>query len=407
MQFDIFFGFSQVEVEGLLPDESVMFAHLVRQVRLADALGFHTAWFGSAHYSLAEQQNRPDPVLPHFRGEMCLNTDILQLAHLLFPMTERIHLGSAVHNIFCNGGPVALAEAVSTFLTLHAHRPARDRHLYLGLGTGRFDFVNATWGVAPRNTLEQLAWGPLRGLILAEALEVFLRLIRGEALSSQDIAPKSLGPEHFRSEADFDAVRGMAPGWPVEIPSFWTFDRLRIVPKQTPLDALRVVLGTHDPKVQVAANRLHPCRVFNLSVTRSEVIEATHTRMAAAFHPEGGPWCRGHMPRTVMVFVDDGPGGRTDRCARAEARARKAMEVYWRAMEGTVDQEKVARGIDNTVHGDPALVAEKMRARFHPDDTVMCWFDFADHDTERVETGMRVFWEQVRPRLCGSSHAHA
>jgi len=399
VQLDIFFGFSQVEVDGHLPSESAMFDHLVSQVRLADGLGFHTAWFGSAHYSLAEQQRRPDPVLPHFRGEMCLNTDILQLAHLLFPLTERIHLGSAVHNLFCNGGPVALAEAVATFLTLHAHRPSRHRRVYLGLGTGRFDFVNATWGVAPRSDLEAAAWGPLRGLILAEGLEIFLRLLRGEALASADVSPKRLTRSHFRSDADFEAVRPLAGRWPVEIPPFWTFDRLRIVPAEASLDPLRVVLGTHDPQVQLAANRFHPCRVFNLSVTRPEVIEATHARMAECFHPEGGAWRRGYMPRTVMVFVDDGPGGPTDRRARAEARARKAMEVYWRAMEGTVDQEKVARGIDNTVHGDPALVAEKMRARFHPDDTVMCWFDFADHDTDRVEKGMRVFWEQVRPRL--------
>ena len=405
MQLDVFFGFSQVEVDGVLPAESTLFNHLLRQVLLADELGFHTAWFGSAHYSLADQQDRPDPVLPHFRGEMCLNTDILQLAHLLFPLTRQIHLGSAVHNLFCNGGPVALAEAVSTFLTLHALRPARARRLYLGLGTGRFDFVNAAWGIAPRNELEAAVWGPLRGRILAQGLEIFLRLLRGEALSSLEVTPIRIGPEHFRSTESFHQVQSKAPRWPVEVPPFWTFDRLRIVPQEAPLDALRVILGTHDPRVQIAANRLHPCRVFNLSVTRPEVIEAAHQRMTDAFHPAGGPWRRRYMPRTVMVFVDDGPGGSTDRCARAEARARKAMEVYWRAMEGTVDQEKVARGVDNTVHGDPALVAEKMRARFHPDDAVMCWFDFADHDSQRVETGMRVFWEQVRPRLVEGSHA--
>lgn len=402
MRYDVFFGFSQVAVDGRIPSEDLMFENLCSQVRLADRLGFHTAWFGSAHLSLAEQQRGPNPRLPHFRGEMCLNTDILQLAHLLFPQTRRIHLGSAVHNLLCNGGPVAQAEATRTFLTLHRHRPSRDRLLYLGLGTGRFEFVNAVYGVRPRSPLEEVAWAPLRGLILAEALEIFLRLVQGEAISSEDVEPKRLRREHFRSDLHWQQTReaaNQADADAIEISPFWTFEKLRIIPKEADLDNLRVVLGTHDPQVQTYANRFFPCQVFNLSVTSPEVIDATHERMRTCFHSAGGPWHRSYMPRTVMVFVDAGPGGATARQERAYDRAQRALRTYWHAMEGTIDEEKVTHGVRNAVHGDPEQVANQLRARFHPDDALMLWFDFADHDTHRVEDAMTAFWEQVVPRL--------
>ena len=40
-----------------------------------------------------------------------------------------------------------------------------------------------------------------------------------------------------------------------------------------------------------------------------------------------------------------------------------------------------------------------MVERFHPDDRLMLWFDFFNHDSERVIANMRAFMERVAPRV--------
>jgi hypothetical protein len=44
-------------------------------------------------------------------------------------------------------------------------------------------------------------------------------------------------------------------------------------------------------------------------------------------------------------------------------------------------------------------VAAQIAERFHPDDRLMLWFDFFDHDSGRVEAAMRAMMEEVVPRL--------
>ena len=68
-----------------------------------------------------------------------------------------------------------------------------------------------------------------------------------------------------------------------------------------------MILGSHDPKLQVEINEIRPVKVFNLSITPPELIEATLERMAKYYHSDGGPWQRNYMPRTLMVFVYDEP----------------------------------------------------------------------------------------------------
>ena len=81
MEFDIFFSICQTEVHGYLPDERTMFANFFEQIELADRLGFGTAWVAESHLSTEVQKTNPGAVIPHFVGEIGLNTDILQLAH--------------------------------------------------------------------------------------------------------------------------------------------------------------------------------------------------------------------------------------------------------------------------------------------------------------------------------------
>src|SRR6266540_2147546 len=79
VEFDIFFSICQTEVDGYLPDERTMLANFFEQVELADRLGFGTAWVAESHLSTEVQKTNPGAVIPHFVGEIGLNTDILQL----------------------------------------------------------------------------------------------------------------------------------------------------------------------------------------------------------------------------------------------------------------------------------------------------------------------------------------
>ena len=108
------------------------------------------------------------------------------------------------------------------------------------------------------------------------------------------------------------------------------------------------------------------------------------------------------MPRTIMVFVNDEEGltpEEQDAAAMDEAKA--ALSTYWSALEGTIDPAKVERATDNAVIGNVERVSEQILERFHPDDRLMCWFDFFNHDSERVKRNMTAVMTKVAPRVHG------
>ena len=77
----------------------------------------------------------------------------------------------------------------------------------------------------------------------------------------------------------------------------------------------------------------------------------------------------------------------------------KAWANYWRAMEGTIDQKKVDQAVENTLAGNPVDLAAQIKAKYHPDDRLMLWFDFNNHNNLDVKKSMTVFMEQVAPLL--------
>lgn len=402
MQLDVFFSLSRTPVDGFMPSEAKMFRSFFDQVRLADELGFGVAWLAESHLSSEVQKRHPHPVIPHWQGEVGLNVDFVQLAAEVFRRTKRIETGSAIMNIVCNGGPVAAAERLACFLNLHGLDPAERRRAHVGFAFGRFDFMNAAYGVVPRDAMEAAAWPALKGLIYREAAEIFVRLLQGETLASADIAPQALTRAHFRSDADWQRVLAAHGAVTDAIPVRPRYDflALKLIPEEFRRELLTLVAGTHDPETQVHLNRFAPVQVFNLSITRPEVIEATHARMAAAYHPAGGPWQRSYMPRTVFVFLNEQPGlTREQRRARAHEEARAALGAYWTALEGTLDPSKVEGATENALIGDAEDVAAQLRDRFHPQDRLMLWFDFFNHDNERVMQNMRAFAERVVPLL--------
>ncbi len=444
MDYDVFFSISRTPVDGHTPSEAAMFQSFLREVRAADAAGYGVCWVAESHLSTEVQKGNRRPVVPHWKGEIGLNTNLPLLAQWVFDRTERIEVGSAVMNIVAMGGPIAAAEKVASMLALHGLDPQESRRLHLGFSAGRFDFMNEATGIVPRSDLERVAWPALKNRIFREATEVFLRLLGGETLCSDQVTAPSVRREDVWVRA---TCRGCGHSW--DLPFFaapkarcsrcgsedtawddvlwkaivqaaggsdsgrvdfdrrWTFESLRIIPEDWRRDLLQLVIGSHDPAVQVLANQWAPVQVFNLSITRPAVIEATHTRMAEAYHPDGGAWRRGHMPRTTFVFLDPDPSHDRETADRvARARAEKALGAYWTALQGTLDPGRVEQAADNALIGGPDTIAEQIVARFHPEDRLMLWFDFFEHDAGRVSEDLAVFMEEVVPRVA-ALHAEA
>jgi alkanesulfonate monooxygenase SsuD/methylene tetrahydromethanopterin reductase-like flavin-dependent oxidoreductase (luciferase family) len=395
MEFDIFFSISQTEVNGYMPSERVMFENFFEQIALADSLGFGTAWVAESHLSTEVQKTNPGAVIPHFTGEIGLNTDILQLAHRVFARTQRIGMGSAIMNILCNGGPIAAAERVRTFLALHGLDENERRILTVGFASGRFPFINIPYGIVPRDPVEASAWPVVKNKIFEEATEIFLRLLKGETLSSERISARSLERADFRKDEDWTRVQEAYGQYVDEIALAprWRFPNLKIVPQESRLDLLRLSIGSHDPATQIFANTILPVGVFNLSITPGDEIEKTNERMRTAYHPDGGGWHRRLMPRTVLVFINE------DDPAKAHEEARDALSNYWRALEGTLDEEKVRRATNNALVGNSEQILEQMEGRFDPEDRLMLWFDFNNHDSKRVMKNMHDFMTRVAPRF--------
>ncbi|MGE0632907.1 MAG: LLM class flavin-dependent oxidoreductase [Pseudobdellovibrionaceae bacterium] len=399
MKFDIFLSICQTEVDGYMPSEKKMFQNFFEQVRFADELGFGTAWVAETHLSCQIQKENPGSVIPHFKGEIGLNTDILQVAHKVFGQTRHLNVGSAIRNILCNGGPIAHAEAIRTFLTLHSVDESEKRLLEIGFAAGRFPFSNTPYGVRPRNETEKVAWDVVKNKWFQSATEIFVRFIKGDKFSSQEVSPRYLQASDFREEAlwqktqaAYAAETGQKAGDKIPLNPFYEFDRVGVIPFEAPLKNLRLTIGSHDPEAQILANQFYPTGVFNLSITPPAVIEEAHKRMRENFHSGGGTWQRDMMPRTCLVFIDENH-------EKAKTQAHKAWENYWRAMEKTLDPKKVEQAVGNATFGTPEEVLAQMKEKYHKDDRLLLWFDFNNHDSNAVKNSMKLFMEKVAPHL--------
>ena len=409
MEHDIFFSISQTpDSEGHIPSEATMFRNYFQQLECADRLGFNVGWLAQAHLSTETQKTNSKPVVPHWQGEVGLCTDFPQLALESFRRTSNIEIGSAVVAIIASGGPIAQAERIGNVLTYHGLDPDEHRKLHVGFSAGRFEFMARPYGIVPRNAIEEAAWPALRGLIFMEAIEIFLRLLRGDTISTEDIQRTTMSRDNFRSDEDWSAVQQAAvefegltePPQAIEIPPRYNFESLKIIPQDFRKELLGLVIGSHDPRAQIFANTISPVKVFNLSITAPEVIDATHERMSEIFHSDGGSWQRRDMPRTSFVFInaeEDLTPEEQSEAAKDEAKA--ALNAYWNALEGTIDPDKVNKASSNALIGNPDEVAAQMVERFHPEDRIMAWFDFFNHDSDRVCRNMTAYMQQVVPRV--------
>ena len=411
MLFDIFFSISQTpDTSGYIPSENEMFSNFFEQVELADELGFGVGWVAQAHLSTEIQKRNNTPVVPHYPGEVGLCTDFFQIAQKMFSRTKKMEVGSAVLSILASGGPIAIAERVGAFLALHGMDDTEERRLHIGFSAGRFEFMARPYGIIPRNIVEEAAWPALRGQIFGEASEIFLRLLNGEVISSNMIRDTILTRENFRSDEDWERVQIAAKEFSnqnevtekIKIPHRYDFEEIKTIPQNWRRDLLNLVLGSHDPNLQIEVNKWRPVQVFNLSITPPHIIEETHERMAENYHLDGGKWNRGMMPRTIMVFVNNEEGlSSEEQSIAAKEEAKAALNTYWSALEGTIDPSKVERASDNAVIGNVEEVAQQIIQRFDKNDKLMCWFDFFNHDSERVQRNMKAFMDEVAPIVNG------
>lgn len=407
MEFDIFFSISQTpDSSGYKPSEREMFSNFLEQAVKADELGFGVGWIAQAHLSTEVQKTNSRPVVPHYPGEVGLCTDFFQIASMVLSRTSNMEVGRAVMSILASGGPIAQAERVGSLIALHGLKKEERRRVHIGFSAGRFEFMARPYGISPRNALEEVAWPALRGQIFAEASEIFLRLLSGEVIDSSMIRETVLSRSNFRSDGDWDNVQKAAmkllgmSSMPdsISIPRRYDFESIATIPKEWRRDLLNLVIGSHDPALQIEVNKWRPVQVFNLSITPPDVIEETHKRMSANYHKDGGEWRRSMMPRTVMVFVNDEPGLTDEqKSIMAKRESKSSISTYWSALEGTIDPGKVEKAVNNAVIGNPEEVAIQLKQRYHPDDRIMCWFDFFNHDSKRVMRDMEAFMTKVVP----------
>ena len=106
------------------------------------------------------------------------------------------------------------------------------------------------------------------------------------------------------------------------------------------------------------------------------------------------------MPRTSFVFINDEEGlTPSQQSEAAKVEESNALEAYWNALEGTIDPGKVARATNNALIGNVDEIAQQMVERFDPNDRIMAWFDFFNHDSKRVCRNMTAYMDKVAPMV--------
>lgn len=409
MKFDIFHSIGRIDsVYPRLTDRQV-FQQFFEQVIAAEALGFETIWVAESHFSSEVQKQNSDPVIPNYQGEVGLNADSMQLAGMICERTERIGFGTAIMNIVGgNGGPIAAADRVRS-LAWHNSLRKTPRKLWIGVANGRFPYINRPFGITPRSQVEAALWSQYQGLIFTEALEVFLRLLRGETLSSTDITKHKIGRPSFRDQAQFnnacEKLRSLGTSLDetgVDYLNRWTFERLKLVPDMNAaeIDAnLRCVLGSSDPYARSVGLKFADLDIFNLSFTPPDALNKLHLEMFDRYKEVGRQWHRSRLPRTVLVFID------RDRRAAQEA-ASKCFDTYIEAMRGTVQLPPKEFLMDRALIGTPADIKQALSPDdphgFHSEDRLMLWFEFNEPDNKKILRQMHLFAEEVAPHFRSS-----
>ena len=160
-----------------------MFSNFFEQVEAADVFGYGTAWIAESHLSTEVQKSHANPVVPHWQGEIGLNTDIFQMAHRVFTDPQHSR-GFGGHEPGVQRRTGCPCRANRGILRVARNGPTRTPTAVCRVFGRSLSSMNRAYGIVPRNDVEAPA--ALRGRCLA-ACEIFLRLLRGDVLSSDDV----------------------------------------------------------------------------------------------------------------------------------------------------------------------------------------------------------------------------
>ena len=405
MQFDLFHSIGRIDTLKPIPDDREIFRSFLDQCILAEQLGYGTMWVAESHFSSEVQKAHRNPVIPNYRGEVGLNADSCQLAQLFLSRTKRLAFGTAIYNIVGgNGGPIASADRIRSLAYLNSLNE-NPRRLHIGVAAGRFPYINTPFGILPRNATEKRLWPQYLRLIFIEALEIFLRLSRGETIASKDIKPWVIDRRFFRSDDECEATMnelGAARDGIAYNPR-WDFEPIKLVPEMSQEDYsswMNFVLGSHDPLARDHGLQFADLDVFNLSFTPPDQLNKVHAEMKVRYQEVGRVWTRGRMPRTVLVFIDSDQ-------RRAQIMAERCFDTYIEAMRGTVVLPPKEQLMARALIGDPVAIRDQLHPAnsrgFDPKDRLMLWFEFNQNDHAAIKQQMRMFAENVIPYVQGVS----
>jgi alkanesulfonate monooxygenase SsuD/methylene tetrahydromethanopterin reductase-like flavin-dependent oxidoreductase (luciferase family) len=393
MIFDLFHSVGDPAIGVNRVGSAPGFVAFESQVRLAEAFGVDTIWTAESHFSSEVQKTTSVATIPNFVGEVGLNSDSFQLMHWLQSRTQRVGFGTAIHNIVGgSGGPIASADRVNTLSFYNEKLWATPREIRIGVAAGRFPYQNTPFGIVPRDATEADFWPIIRRYVFLEALEIFLRLLRGEALSSADVTPRTITEKDVTEQLPTarDALLARYR-FPLSVRPRWEFEKLKLVPEFSG-QHLHIVLGSADPLALDVAYRFWPVDLFNLSFTPPDQIEKLHSRMEVINRQSTIPWKRSRLPRTVLVFID--PDAK-----KARRLASSVLDTYIEAMRGTAAVPDKDVLLSRALVGDAAQIRDQLSPEdprgFHPEDRLMLWFEFNQLETAEVEKQMRYFFEQV------------
>jgi alkanesulfonate monooxygenase SsuD/methylene tetrahydromethanopterin reductase-like flavin-dependent oxidoreductase (luciferase family) len=401
MQFDLFHSIGRIDTLKPIPADRDIFKAFFDQCSLGEQLGYRTMWVAESHFSSEVQKSHAKPVIPNYHGEVGLNADSCQLAQLIFAKTKKIAFGTAIYNIVGgNGGPIAAADRIRSLAYLN-NLSDEPRRLHIGVAAGRFPYINQPFGIVPRDKIEAKLWPQYSRLIFIEALEIFLRLSRGETVASSDISKWKIDRSLFRSDDEFKSIMSElgleASGTPYR--PRWEFESLRLVPGMMESDYkewMNFVLGSHDPLARDHGLKYADLDIFNLSFTPPDQLEKIHAEMSVRYRESGRIWRRDRMPRTVLVFIDKSH-------RRAKEMAEHCFDTYIEAMRGTVVLPPKEQLMARALIGDPAAIRDQLHpeslSAFNPDDRLMLWFEFNQIDAAAISQQMRVFAEEIMPHV--------
>ena len=395
MIFDLFHSVSDPVVNGRSLGAKKSIENYLDQVFLAESLGMDTAWLAESHFSSETQKKTSVATIQNFFGEVGLNCDSFQFLSLLIAKTKRIHLGTGIHNIVGgSGGPISSAERVNFLHFLNQsiwQNGTTDRELKIGFASGRFPYQNTPFGFVPRDSMEKDLWDSIKPKIFLEALEIFVRLLKGEELSSETVSTQLL------SAADVKSAELRAKyEFPIKLKARWNFESLKLIPEKQSPKGLRLVLGSGDPAALELAYRHWPVDLFNLSFTPPEQIEKLHIKMSELNKKFDMPWKRERLPRTVLVFIDPDP-------KKALEHANFVLDTYVEAMRGTAMVPNKEVLLQRALVGDAAQIREQLHPEnvrgFQKDDRLMLWFEFNQLDNELIKKQMRYFFDEVVAKI--------